>query len=253
MNQRRKLIPNWIFFILLSLVMISGFFTSIETTDIITKVTKLLIIPFLLILYFSHKNYMANVFFTIFLLAFLGDIFSVFNFNSLVDKLSKAMCLGSYLLLVFVLIGKLKRVKFEGLISWYLIVVFVVNAYFMYLFFDVVESNFSDSVNLVLYVSRGITILLMGFLAFAVYLSKETTQSILFLTMTICFVFSDVLIYINELYVYYWLFDSIVLILHAIGLFLLYSYVLNHHNIIKLHKKPSEDRSTISANKHITA
>jgi hypothetical protein len=252
MNKWHKLIPIWMLIALLGLMLLAGFLTSTENVSILTKVTKLLIIPFLLIFYFSNKSYMANVFFTIFLLTFLGDIFSVFNFNDMVEKLSKSMYLGSYLLLIFVLIGKLKRVKFEGLVSLYLIVVLIINTYFMYLFFDVVDDSFSDSVNLVLYVSRGITILVMGFLAFAVYLSKETTQSILFLTMTICFVFSDVLIYINELYVHYWLFESFEVVLHAIGLIILYNYILNHHDIIKKYSK-SEGKSTISTNKHITA
>jgi hypothetical protein len=94
----------------------------------------------------------------------------------------------------------------------------------------------------------------MGFLAFAVYLSKENAQSILFLVMSFCFIFSDVLFYISDLYVYYWLFEFFERILHIIGLFLLYVYVFNHHEIAEnSYKSRAEESSEMETNsKHIT-
>ncbi len=204
-KQLFKHLSTYIWSFLLSLwvsclgVLLLNFIASYDGLAVISKVTKVVAVPLIIIYFFSKRKFMANIFFTIFLLMFFGDIFSVFNVNEFVSKLSKTAYLGSYLLLVFVVIGKLRKVKFEGLISWYLILIFALNTYFMYVLFKVVQDNFTDSVNMVLYVSRGITILVMGFLAFAVYLSKENAQSILFLVMSFCFIFSDVLFYISDL------------------------------------------------------
>jgi len=52
---------------------------------------------------------------------------------------------------------------------------------------------------------------------------------ITFLLMVFCFVFSDVLHYINTLYIYYWLFEVFERALHIGGLFLLYKFVFDHH------------------------
>lgn len=255
MNRWHLLIPNWVIFTLFCAVLLLNFMASYEGFAIISKVTKVVAVPLIIIYFFSKRKFMANIFFTIFLLMFFGDVFSVFNVNEFVAKLSKTAYLGSYLLLVFVVIGRVRKVKFEGLISWYLILIFALNTYFMYVLFNLVQDNFSDSVNMMLYVSRGITILVMGFLAFAVYLSKENAQSILFLVMSFCFIFSDVLFYISDLYVYYWLFEFFERILHIIGLFLLYVYVFNHHEIEeKTYQTRLETSSEVKTNSnHITA
>jgi hypothetical protein len=246
MNRWHILIPNWVIITLFCAVLLLNFTASYEGFAMISKITKVVVVPLIIIYFFSKRNYMANIFFTIFLLMFFGDVFSVFNVNEFVSKLSKTAYLGSYLLLVLVVIGKLRRVKFEGLISWYLILIFALNTYFMYVLFKIVQNNFTDSVNMVLYISRGITILIMGFMAFAVYLSKENAQSILFLSMAFCFIFSDVLFYISDLYVFYWLFEFFERILHIVGLFLLYVYVFNHHEI------KEETLEVESNSKHIT-
>ena len=62
-----------------------------------------------------------------------------------------------------------------------------------------------------------------------VYLSKETGQSITYLLMVFCFVFSDVLHYVNNLYIYYWIFEAFERTLHILGLYLLFKYVYDHH------------------------
>ena len=131
MNRWHILIPNWVIITLFCAVLLLNFTASYEGFAMISKITKVVVGPLIIIYFFSKRNYMANIFFTIFLLMFFGDVFSVFNVNEFVSKLSKTAYLGSYLLLVLVVIGKLRRVKFEGLISWYLILIFALNTYFM--------------------------------------------------------------------------------------------------------------------------
>lgn len=172
---------------------------------------------------------MATIFLVTFLVFFVGDAISVFDFSEVSSKLSKAIYIAAYLMLIFVLLRKLKKVKFEGLVTIYLVLVLLLNSYFLYTLYIVAKDNFVDDVNLVLYICHGITLIALTYFAFAVYLSRETAQSITFLLMVFCFVFSDVLYYICNLYVYYWIFEIFEAMLHMAGLFLLYKYVYDYH------------------------
>lgn len=253
MNKVFSRIPNGVLVtLLLVTILLNGIATYFDYT-LIPNATKVVSIVFLLTFYFILRNQMANVFLTIFSLIFLGDIFSVFNFGEMADKLSKAFYIGSYLLLIFVLLGRLKQTKYEGVVSIYLILVFLLNSYFLYMLFGMVKDTFSDNVNLVLFICHGITLIALAFIAFAVYLSNETKQSIIFLIMVFCFVFSDVLNYISSLYVYYWIFDFVGNMLHLVSLCLLYVYVINHHKIININEKASQKDYVIQNPKKITA
>lgn len=237
--------------LVLATILINGIATYFDYL-LIPNATKIASILILLTLYFIKRNQMANIFLTIFSLFFLGDIFSVFNFGDMADKLSKAFYLGSYLLLIFVLLGKLKHIKYEGVVSIYLILVLMLNSYFLYMLFGIVKDNFSDDVNQVLFICHGITLIAMAFFAFAVYLSNESKQSIMFLIMVFCFVFSDVLTYICSLYVYYWLFDFVGNMLHLASLCLLYMYVVNH-NKFSTNEDALQNDYVIQNSKNITA
>ncbi|WCO00521.1 hypothetical protein [Psychroserpens ponticola] len=212
---------------------VATYFNSI----MVPKTVKLITVTILMTFYFCQLNTMANVFLTTFLIFFIGDAFAVFSFGEIMLKLSKSMYIGAYLLLIFILLGKLKKIKFDSLVSVYLILVLLLNSYFLYVLFEVAKENFVDEVNLVLYVFHGITLIALTYLSFAVYLSKETGQSITFLLMVFCFVFADVLDYINTLYIYYWLFEVFERTLHISGLFLLYKYVYDHHTMVNEDEK----------------
>lgn len=229
MNILNKIGRYRVLVIVLSMLIFMNMYAAIDENVLLFRVAKLVVVPTLLILYFNKLKYMANVFFFTFLIFFLGDVMDVFNFSPLSIQLSMTLYTSSYLLLIFVLLGKLKRIKFEGLVSLYLILVFLLNSYFLYVFFDVVQNSLLDRLNVALIVARGISLLFMTFIAFAVYLSSESRQSIIFLTMAFCFIFSDVLYYVNHLYVYYWIFELLDKILHLIGSALFFVYVTNHH------------------------
>ncbi|MCK8481109.1 hypothetical protein [Psychroserpens algicola] len=229
MQNTQKLKPNkglvFVLFVLLMCTSLATYFNLI----IVPMIAKLITVTILLTFYYCQLHKMANVFLTIFLVFFLGDACSVFDFGVWSSKISKSMYILAYLLLIFVLIGKLKKVRFEGLVTVYLVLVLLLNSYFLYALYGVAKDNFVDEVNLVLYICHGITLIAMTYFAFAVYLSRETAQSITFLLMVFCFVFSDVLNYICHLYVYFWIFEVFEGILHTAGLFLLYKYVYDHH------------------------
>ncbi|WP_283637471.1 hypothetical protein [Aquaticitalea lipolytica] len=237
MKLRHKIKPNTILaYVLLVLFALnclasyqSDIFVFKDVDVLISKITTLITTTILLTFYFAQKNRMATVFFTIFLLFFIGDALAVFNLVDISLKLAEAAYLCAYLLIIFVLFGQLKRIKFDGIVSIYLILVLLLNSYFLYVLYGVVKENFVDDLNLGLYIFNGVALIAMCFFAFAVYLNKETSQSITYLLMVFCFVFSDVLKYICDLYVYYWLFELFERMLHLIALYLLYRYVFEHH------------------------
>lgn len=237
MKNAHKFTPNLIMVIVLAVIVLCSAIATYFDSIMVPKIVKLITVTILMTFYFCQLNKMANVFLTIFLVFFIGDALSVFSFGEIMLKLSKSMYVGAYLLLIFVLLGKLKKIKFNGLVSVYLVLVLLLNSYFLYVLYEVAKENFVDEVNLVLYVCHGITLIALTYFSFAVYLSKETGQSITFLLMVFCFVFSDVLDYINNLYIYYWLFEAFERALHIGGLFLLYKYVYDHHTLANNEKK----------------
>lgn len=231
MKKWHSLLPNWAIITMLTVIVIFNFSFSYFGFSLLSKSLTLVIIPLLLAVYFYRQRIMANIFLTIFFLYFLGMLFNALDHLSISAKLSESFFLGVYSLFIIVMIGKLRDVKFEGLVSTYLIVSFLVNAFFMYVLFNAFKDSFADSVILTLSIGKGIALLIMAFLAFAIYLSRDTAQSIIFLVIVCCFVFSDVLSFITTMYIEYWLFDSIQKIVQVVGLLLSCIYVYNHQVI----------------------
>lgn len=229
MKSAHKLKPNLILVVVLATIVVCSSVATFFDSIMVPKVVKLITITILMTFYFCQLNKMANIFLTTFLVFFIGDACAVFSFGDIMFKLSKGMYILGYLLLIFVLFGKLKKIKFDSLVSVYLILVLVLNSYFLYALYDVAKENFVDNTSLFLYILHGIVLIALTYFSFAAYLSKETGQSITFLLMVFCFVFSDVLHYVNTLYIYYWIFEVFERALHLSGLFLLYKFVFDHH------------------------
>ena len=250
MKKWHNLLPNWAIILMLALVVTVNIISSYFGFSLLSKVTALAIIPMLLLNYFYRQRFMANIFYTIFILYFLGILFNALDQLSLSYKLSESCFLAVYALLSFVMVGKLKSVKFERLVSVYLILILLVNSYLMFTMFSALQDNFADSVIFTLSASKGIALLLMSFLAFAIYLSRETSQSILFLTIVCCFIFADVLSFITNVFVHYWLFEGVQQILQGVGLLLFCIYVYNYQEVENgIIQKKSK---SISHSKHVT-
>lgn len=228
MERWHDLAPNWAVTTVLILVIALNLSFSYYGFSLGIKTLSLAIIPVLSMVYFYKKKIMANIFVIIFMLYFMGILFNSIADFSLSKKLSEAFFTGAYLLLIFVLMGKLKNMKFEGLVSWYLAIAFLINTYLIFQLFIALKGGFQDSVILTLAISKGIVLLVMAFLAFAIYLSTETKQSIVFLTMVCCFIFCDVLGFINTAYLYFWPFETVQKITQGIGLILAFAYVYRH-------------------------
>lgn len=252
MKRWHALLPNWAISITLILILVLNLISSYFEFFSISNVVTLVLIPMLLVAYFNKQKFMANVFFTIFFFYFLGGIFSVFDDFALSSKLSESSFLGAYALLTFVMMGKLRHVKFEGVVSWYLIIVLLINSYLMYAIFTNVHNSFNDSVNFSLSIGKGIVLLMMAFLAFAIYLWKETAQAIIFLVTVCCFVFAEVLRFTTTLYVQFWVFEGFQKTLQGFGLFLLCVYIFNHQELTKGVNSIRNTRESIAESNQLT-
>lgn len=221
--QENVLLVVFMLFLLLSAI------TSWLGFDTLLDFLKLLWLPVLIAIYFGRKYYMSNVFFIVFFLMFLGGIFDVFAINHLMNYLSEAFYIGAFLLLVFVLFGRMKPIRFEGVETIYLMVLFLINVYLFYVLYNLLKINFTEGLETFLFVFKGITLTLMAFIAFVVYLSHEDKQSILFLTMVYCFVFLEV---VNMVYIahdFFGVFEWLSSLLYFSAIMILFKYVDNHH------------------------
>ncbi|MBA6151133.1 hypothetical protein [Gelidibacter maritimus] len=228
MKRWHALSPNWAITILLTLIISLNLICAYFGFFLLTKTLILAIIPLLLMLYFYKKRVMPAIFYTIFTIYFFGITLNIVDPSSLSSKLSESCYTIAYLLLIIVMIRKLKTIKFDRLVLWYLVIVFAVSTYIVLLTFTALKSNFYDILSFTLTMSKGVALLVMAFLAFAIYLSKESAQSIIFLMVVCCFVFSDILSFITTSYIHFWLFEGVQKIFQSIGLVLSCVYVFNY-------------------------
>lgn len=231
MEKWHALAPNWALFSMLALFAALNLMCSYYGFFVETKTLSLVLIPILSILYFRKKQRMANIFVAIFMLYFFGMIFNVIDNFSLSTKIPEAFFTGAYILLIFVLMGKLRNMKFDVLVSWYLGIAFLINTYLLFQLFIALKDSFQDQVIFTLTISKGIALLVMASLAFAIYLSKESKQAIIFLMVVCCFIFSDVLSFINTSYLYFWLFEAVQKIFQGLGVTLAFAYVYSHQEM----------------------
>lgn len=168
------------------------------------------------------------------LFAVIGNISGLFDMMIKGIQLSTiAYCLG-YLCLIYEVIIRIKKLKINFLMGAYLVFVFCVNAYFIYVLYDIFKEAIINNMELTLIVVRMITLLLFSLFSFTLYLSSESRNSILLLLMSISLVFSDVLYLINEYYLYYWIFDLLSRVLYLVTFYCLYLYVSSYYSSAKL-------------------
>jgi hypothetical protein len=224
---------NKVFFGALFLLIVLNIIGSVSEDALFLQSTKPLFIPVFLIFFFI-KNKSISIPFILFLLySFLGDSASMFFSNDIFLKASSVMYFLSYLCLVGFVFPKF---KFEGLnkvITIYLIIVVLINMYFLYVVYGILKTIIPDSLEVFLFGMKSISLIVLFIIAFGVYLNSETKQSILFLIMALCFVFSDILNYVSQYYVYHWSFLMFDRVLHVLGLFYLFNYIIEYNKIYK--------------------
>jgi len=197
--------------------------------------TKPLFIPVFLIFFFINNKVVNISFILFFLCSFLGDSVSMFFANEIFLKVSSVMYFLGYLCLLSFMIPKFKFEEFNKITAVYLAVVLFINLFFLYVVYGILKSVIPDSLELFLFGIKSISLIVLLIIAFGVYINSESRQTILFLIMTLCFMFSDLLNFINHYYVYHWSFSMLDRIFHVLGLFYLFSF------IIEFNKNPKQE------------
>jgi len=166
---------------------------------------------------------------TFLVFSFLGDFSSVFFSDPFMVSLSSLFYCISYFTLGYAAVSRIRIFNIDKVVGICLLLVFSINAYLMYQLFAVLQIQISDTTEVALFAVKSIALMALVFMAFATYLNKDTKASILFLTTALCFVFSDVLYYISNYYVYHDMFVVLDRLLHVLGLFFLFGYIIEYN------------------------
>lgn len=227
---------NKIFLCALFLLVVFNVFAAISEIEPLLQLSKPLFIPIFLMYYFLRNKYINTIFVLCLVFFFFGDFTSVFFSNEYLLQTSSLLYCLSYLCLVYAALSKIKHLNFDFVIGGYLIVVFMINAYLMYELFAVLKMQIPNGIEVALFGLKSISLIVLCFIAFIVYLNSDTKESILFLIMALCFVFADVLYYISNYYLYSSSFVMLDRILHIFGLFLLLNYIIEQNRLRKKFK-----------------
>lgn len=205
-----------------------AFFTKGE--KLLQLIEPLLFLPILIFFFYKYSRIrLVLIGFLIF--AIIGELSSLFDLKAYgVEIDAVAYCLG-YLCLIYEAVNKIKKLNISILIGVYLVIVFIINTYFLYMFYSVLKDTITDSVELSLIVIRIVSLLLFSLFSFTVYLSVESRQSILLLLMSIGLVFSDVIYLVTEYYMYYWIFDFVSKSLYLVAFYCFYLYIVSYKKI----------------------
>ncbi len=226
MKELYPLSFNKIFFgALLFLVTVSVL--GIYSEDVLFfQMTKALLIPVLLIVFFMKNKRLSFGFISFFMFSFLGDASLIFFENEVFIKISSTFYFLSYICLIGIAVSKFRFFEIDKVIGAYLIVVFLINAYFLYTLYGILKAIVPDNLEVLLFGIKNISLLLLIFLAFGKYLAKDTKSSILFLMVALCLVFATILNYVSLYYVYSWSFVMLERVIYAVGIYLLLLYVM---------------------------
>ncbi|WP_338730878.1 hypothetical protein [Mangrovimonas cancribranchiae] len=229
-------------------ILLLNVFALLNSNDTILRFFKPLLIPAFLMYLFIKNNYVNKALIIFFVFSFLGDSISALYNGSQAIKYANLSYFISYLSLMVLVLSKLKSIKLDKIIGVYLFVVFFINSYFLYELFLILKANITDIAEVNLFVLKSVSLTILSLVSFVVYLTKDTKQSIIFLVMALCFVFSDVLFYITNYYIYNWSFAVLERVLHVFGIFFLFGYVVSENRIKVKQKQESYNEITLREN-----
>lgn len=235
---------NKIFLCVLLILIVFNVLATISENEALLQLSKPLFIPVCIMYYFVKNKYINAIFILCLVFSFLGDFSSVFFSNQQLLQISSLFYCLSYICLVYAALLKIKKLNFDFVVGGYLIVVFAINAYLMYELFAVLKLQIPNGMEVALFGIKSMALIVLCFVAFIVYLNSDTKESILLLVMALCFVFADVLYYISNYYIYSWSFVMLDRVLHILGLFFLFNYIIEQNR--KRKKRIVEQRITNS-------
>ncbi len=226
---------------LLGLLAINAFVTFTQNS-LMLKSTMALFIPVLLIFYLVKYKTLGVIFISFLFFSFLGDISLTFFSNETFVKVSSILYFLSYLYLIAIVVPKFKLFKVDKLIGVYLLGVFVINLFFLYTILKVI---ISDNTEVLLFGLKSLSLIVLAFISFGVYLNTQSRQSILFLVAVIFIIFSTILNYVNLYYLYHWSFEMLHRVFYGAGLYFIFRYIISDNKykktIYKIRQKFTSD------------
>ena len=221
-----KIFTNKMFFSILFGLILINVIASLSGNESFQQITKPLFVPVFLIYFLITNKHISLLIFAFLAFSFFGDFTSIFTSNILMIEVSSFLYCLCYISLIIASLVGIKTLKLDKVIGIYLILVFLINSYLLFALFDILRAHIPNSVEITLFGVKSVALLVLTFVAFIDYLNTDSKKSIQFLVMALCFVFSDVLHYVSTYYMYNWSFVMLDRVLHVVGLFLLFNYIL---------------------------
>ncbi|WP_345006900.1 hypothetical protein [Snuella lapsa] len=223
-----------IFFSVLLLVIVASVIGIVFGNAFVLQLIKLTFLSTILLFFLIRQNRVCALLIAFFSFSFLGALFSIVGMDEVYERI---FGLVGYLCLVGITIPKFKLYKLDKIIRAYLLVVFLINTYFVYVLYGVLKAVMVDLVDVTLFAIKSMSLIVLVFVAFGVYLHTETKQTITFLMAGMSFAFSTVLEYINFYYVYNWAFVLLGKVLFAFGIYLIISFMIQQNKKVKQERR----------------
>ncbi len=238
---------NKLFFGALCLLIIITIAGTVGEYRNLAQFIRPLYIPVFLIFFFINNKTIKAPLILCLLYFFLGDVSSMFINDYIFVKTSSIMYFLSYMCLISFIAPKFKLEGFNKFIASYLVAVVLINIYFLVTICGILKTIMPDSLEVFLFGIKSISLIVLLFISFGVYLNSEKRVSILFLLMALSFIFSDFLNYVSQYYVYHWSFSMLDKVFHIIGLYCLFTYIYGYNKLVA-HKKQVHREEHISTN-----
>lgn len=239
-----NIVKNWfkitfskVFVCALVLLIAVNVVGAITEDAFIMKTVKPFFIPVFLIFFFFKYRYLGIAFISFLLFSFLGDISSMFFSEDVLIKTSSVLYVLSYLYLLMMVAPKFKLLEAKALIGTYLLGVFLIAVYFLYVAHGVLSVVVSNKNEVLLFVIKNFTFIILTFVSFGVYLNTQTKQSALFLTAVVFFGLSVMLNYVTLYYLDSWGLELLDRVLYATALYVMFIYIMNKEVLVT---KPKE-------------
>ncbi|MCR8669102.1 hypothetical protein NO995_15560 [Aestuariibaculum sp. M13] len=186
----------------------------------------LLYVPLFSIAYFSKYKSLKFGFIAYLLFSFLGDTSSLFFTEGMLIKASSVFYFLGFMYLLIMILPKFKLSEVQPLVGPYLISVFLIFAFFLFQIYNILNLTLESTAEVQLFGLKSLSLVVLGLVAFGVYLNTQTKLSVLFLIGVGCLFFSVILNYINLYYVYRLEFVAIERILYTVALFFLFKHAV---------------------------
>lgn len=220
---------NGLFGFALLILLILNIVASYTENVLFLNISKLLFVPLFLVAFLVKNRVLSLAFLAFLMFSFVGDLFSSL-FSGEVFMANALYFLG-YVCLLVIAIFNFKFDNIDRIVGAYLLVVLLINSYFLYTICDILNVLIADKMEMLLFGTKSWALMLLVFTSFAVYLSNQSKASILFLVMAISFVFSDVLNYISHYYIYNWSILMLERCSHVVAIFFAFKYLVEQSKV----------------------